>query len=56
MDEAVLTNHIVLDTIPLDTVPGPLQRNWQVLRQQERRSRKNIKPAARTDARDCKTL
>ena len=23
MDEAVLTNHIVLDTIPLDTVPGP---------------------------------
>ena len=32
------------------------QRNWQVLRQQRARSRKNIRPAARTDARDCKNL
>ena len=30
--------------------------NRQVLRQQRARSRKNIRPAARTDARDCKNL
>ena len=30
MDEAVLTNHIVLDTIPLDTVP-PLDNNEETV-------------------------